>query len=288
MNEILEKIKNKLQTNNLTTINRTKQSNRKTELYNISNQTENNWSNILDRFIKSFYRSDSTTKFIVICIIFLIFITINRYFSVKNILSFIPLTIAMAMIGIVIFEREQINENKLSQLADTVDIKKFPNILKYTEILNIINDIVYLSNYNRVSFDQALKYINSFLEIYNYVKQELQLNVETPDTYDIVKNGHLLYTQALNYLMSIIINIPPYATYINNIYIPRGILQNTEKKIENLQDIFITYQKHMINYINNLINKSINSRSTFSYADELIVQPNPLNTADYSPNWNLY
>ncbi len=236
-------------------------------------------------FIK---KQDSNKKIIILFILFIVFILINYFFSNKVIISFIPFIFFIFIFYFFLTGLDLKHAAKIENIGYSISGEKYPLIYKYSDYLNIFNELNYLNYFNTNSFQRALFFTQSFLNIYDFIINKLQLNSNTPQTYDIVNNSVEFYKIVLNELMSIIINIPSYETYIDNINIPQGLLQNTELKIADLQNLFIIFQSQIQNFTNNLVNKSINSLSSFSYPDDLIVVPNPMVHKSYSPHFNLF
>lgn len=247
-------------------------------------------NNLDDKYnIFGFFKNqDSNRQFIILFLMFIIFISINYYFSNKVIISFIPFVFFLFIIYYFISQQDITRAKKNKSIESTIPEDKYPLIYKYSEFLNIFNEINYLNHYNPISFKKALFFTQYFLNIYDFIKDKLQINEQDPQNYNIINNSSDYYKIVLNELMAIIISIPPYTTYVDNIKISQGLLQNTELKIDELQNLFLICQKQIMNFTNNLINQSINSLSSFSYPEDLVVIPNPLIHKDYSPNYNLY
>lgn len=240
--------------------------------------------------IFDFIRKQNSTKtFLFILIIFILVIIINYYFSTKFIHSFIPLIILIYLFYLYFLSIDKDELEKKKYMIKFIDDQKFPMIYKYNEFLSIISEINYLKYFNENAFYKSLYYTNSYLLLYDFVVNHLQsAGAKAEESYIIVENGQYLLSNVLNQLMSIIINIPPYNSYIQNINIPNGFIDNIESKIKKLQDLFINFQLEIQNYVNKLLNSSVNIHTHFFYDEDLIIKPNPTYLLDYSPNFDLY
>lgn len=232
-------------------------------------------------------KKSNTVLFIVIAIVF-IYVWINRYFTEKNIISFIPLVVLAIFMYFIISGIEQSRTSWIDYVNQHVPSTKYPHIYKYPDILHIFNDISYLNHFNPVSFKTALFYTNKFLDIYDFVRYKLQNNTEVSNTYRIVDSAKSYYTSCLNILSSIVINMPYYSGYDNNILIQNALPQDMKQQITNLQNIFINLMNQMINYTNNLGEENTNINVKFNDEHDLIVLPNPLDDSSYNQSFNLY
>ncbi len=248
------------------------------------------------KFIKNKYpiidflgNQSASRIFYFILIIFFFLIIINYYFSNKLIISFIPLIILSYLLYLVFVSLDKDVFEKKKFVNKFIDYQKFPMIYKYNELLSILNEINYLKYFNQNAYNKALYYTNSYLEIYDYIVNDLETTeADSPENYSIIEKSEILYNLVLNELMSIIINIPPFYSYIQNINIPRGFVDDFQYKIKKLQNIFVDFQIQMNNFVNKLLNMSVNTYSNFFHNEDLTVKPNPTNLLEYSSNFNLY
>jgi hypothetical protein len=232
-------------------------------------------------------KKSNTILFTVISIIF-IYVWINRYFTEKNIISFVPLIILAMFLYFIISGMDQSRTSWIDHANKNISSTKYPHIYKYPDILHIFNDLSYLNHYNPISFTSSLVYANKFLDIYDFVRHKLQMNTEISNTYQIVSNAKLFYTSCLNALSSIVVNMPSYSNYDNNVLIQNALPQDMEHHITNLQNIFINLMNQIINYTNSLGEENTNINVQFNDEHDLIVVPNPLDDISYNPSFNLY
>lgn len=232
-------------------------------------------------------KKSNTILFVVIAIVF-IYVWINRYFTEKNIVSFIPLIILAIFLYFIISGIDQSRTSWIDYANQHIPSAKYPHIYNYPDVLHIFNDISYLNHFNSTSFKSALFYANKFLDIYDFVRHKLNNNTEVSNTYHIIINAKSYYISCLNILSSIVINMPSYSNYNNNVLVQNALPQDMKHQITNLQNIFINLMNQMMNYTNNLGEEDTNINVKFNDEHDLIVVPNPIDDISYSANFNLY
>lgn len=166
-------------------------------------------------------------------------------------------------------KKEIIKENK-------IDIKQYPNIYKFKDILDIYSQLFFLTQFNKHSFYDSLFYMNSFLELI-HKNEFISNNIQHYLDYS---------TLAINSLQSIIINIPIQYGILksNNKIFSDPTTKITDYLVNQLNNSIESYREFIISNINQRNLDNININSTFIYD----MKENNTQTIDYSPHFNLY
>lgn len=179
----------------------------------------------------------------------ILLISIFIFSNIKLKKNFIISIIFGLIICFFLNEKNRFNNNNNKDILDG-KIKKIninnKNIYNYPDFINFLYFIIELKEYNYETFENIVKNIDSFLEIYRNIKKGVKLDFYD---YDIAVDKK---RNALNSLHSLILNIDN-----ENII---------EKKLNNsldlLKNIFYKYEFEMIKICNRKIKKNGLNKNT--------------------------
>lgn len=239
-------------------------------------------------------------KFLLVIGLFFFF---SRYLNQTSLLSLILVLIIIYYLFSFTYSNYQDNTIKENKENSIIDLKKYQFIQQQPDLLNIINNISAVINFNKTIFNNILFKLDNFLFIYNIYNKDIEslsdidiLNLfekkkisfiskvfYEDNKLNLVDNAVLFYESILNDLMSIYISIPLY-----NKIVDQKI--ETEYKsyfyqLKAILDVFI----EEIKKINN--SKNLNCYSKIydiNYSEVEQSKPNIINQPDFSPHWNIY
>ena len=251
-------------------------------------------------------KNNSVLFFFKFLLVIGLFIFFSRYLTQTSLLSLILVLIIVYYLLSFTNNDYQNNINKEQKDNSIIDLNKYQYLQQQPDLLNIINNISTIINFNKTIFNSILFRLDNFLLIYNIYKgieksksdinilnlsekknkkniNFISTNFYEDNRFNLVDNAVLFYESILNDLMSIYISIPLYNDIIDK------KIENEYKscfnQLKSILDVFI----EEIKKINNLSN--INCYSKIYTIDNPGIEspdPNPTEIDSFNFHWNLY
>ena len=223
--------------------------------------------------------------FKVVGMIVIMTYTINKiqfHYSMNHVISFI------LSIFIVLYYTNYINDTKINKynIFDE-DMIQYKYLFLDVEIISTYNNLNKYKKFNQNAFVDSLVSVNKIMKIYyNFHKRKMNSNRDSLPLiiYNQITNMELLKKQAINSLLSMIINVPVDMVENNFTSSDKYIEQQTNTLFNlitlKIRECYLIYKEKYINDTN------INSYSDiYNYN---VPVPNPIKYYNYLSNYDLY
>ena len=228
-----------------------------------------------------------------ICIIILIgIILFYVFFKIDFSSNFFKSLILSFVIIYVYISKMYSNNQKILESENLKIYNTYASKYKYLflniKIINIYNKLSFIKDYNKTSYKNSLIHMNNFFKKYFEIKKKYSAYTGEDEKigiifYNKIENSVLHLKESLNALMSVSVSLP-INLEINGIpinkYLEAQVKEIFKLSNDKLMEIIQLY---------NLKWKNANNINRFlRYIDINSAEPNPLNSIDYLPNYNLY